>query len=77
MSYDPPKTYETWYPDVPPVMDSGQLADLLATSEQVIRDWTREGVVPAHRRLGGRKFMFLRHEVFEWLDANRFRPEGT
>jgi hypothetical protein len=71
MSYDPPKTYETWYPDVPPVLTTRRPAGNHDPR------WTREGVVPAHRRLGGRKFMFLRHEVFEWLDANRFRPEGT
>jgi hypothetical protein len=58
-------------------MDSKQLADLPATSEQVIRCHAREGLVPAHRRPGGRKFRLLRHEVDEWLDANRYEPGGT
>ena len=69
-------TYERWYPDVRPVMDSQYLAELLVTSEQVIRAWAREGVIPAHRPAGGRKFTFLRHEIFEWLVRNRYVPEA-
>ncbi|MGH8926382.1 MAG: helix-turn-helix domain-containing protein [bacterium] len=67
-------TYEGWYPDVPPVMDSQQLAELLSTSDQVIRIWAREGVIPSHRQPSGRKFKFLRHEIFEWLIENRYDP---
>jgi excisionase family DNA binding protein len=67
-------SYAEWYPDVPPVMDSRQLAELLSTSDQVIRAWAREGVIPAHRPPGGRKFTFLRHEIFEWLVGNRYLP---
>ena len=75
MSDETPEiTYDDWYPDVPAVMNSSQLADLLSTSEQVVRIWAREGVIPAHRPPGGRKFTFLRHEVFEWLVANRYVP---
>ena len=69
-------TYERWYPDVRPVMDSQYLAELLTTSEQVIRAWAREGVIPAHRPPGGRKFTFLRHEIFEWLVRNRYVPDA-
>lgn len=68
--------YAEWYPDVPPVMDTKQLADLLNTNEQIIRSYARDGVVPAHRKPGGRKFTFLRHEIFEWLISNRYEPEG-
>lgn len=46
-------------------MDSKQLAALLRTNEQIVRAWVREGLVPAHRKPGGRKFTSLRHEVFE------------
>lgn len=67
--------YEYWYPDVPPVMDARQLAELLHTNEQIVRAWARNGVLPAHRRPGGRKFTFLRHEVFNWLLANRYEPD--
>ena len=70
----PEITYERWYPDVPPVMDSQQLAELLSTSDQVIRTWAREGVIPSHRPPGGRKFKFLRHEIFEWLIEHRYEP---
>jgi hypothetical protein len=67
--------YADWYPDVPPIMDSRQLAELLSTNEQIIRSYARDGVIPAHRRPGGRKFTFLRHEVFQWLIENRYEPE--
>ncbi|HZD23652.1 MAG TPA: helix-turn-helix domain-containing protein [Acidimicrobiia bacterium] len=67
--------YEDWYPDVPPVMTVDHLAELLHTNEQIIRFWVREGIIPAHRRPGGRKFTFLRHEIFDWLIANRYQPE--
>ncbi len=69
--------YEYWYPDVPPVMDTVQLADLLHTNEQMIRNWARDGIIPAHRRPGGRKFTFLRHEIFDWLLANRYEIESN
>lgn len=70
----PEITYERWYPDVPPVMDSQQLAELLSTSDQVVRILAREGTIPSHRPPGGRKFKFLRHEIFEWLVENRYDP---
>ena len=67
--------YDRWYPEVPAVMDAKQLAELLNTSDQIIRAWVREGIIPAHRRPGGRKLSFLRHEIFDWLIANRYEPE--
>lgn len=67
--------YDQWYPDVLPVMDTRQLAELLNTNEQIVRLWVREGLIPAHRKPGGRKFTFLRHEVFNWLLANRYLPD--
>ncbi len=67
--------YERWYPEVPAVMDGKQLAELLNTSDQIVRAWVREGIIPAHRRPGGRKLSFLRHEIFDWLIANRHEPE--
>ena len=66
--------YAQWYPDVPPVMDSKQLAKLLSTNEQIIRAYARDGVIPAHRKPGGRKFTFLRHEIFQWLLDSRYVP---
>lgn len=67
--------YGQWYPDVPPVMDTKQLAELLSTNEQIVRAYARDGVIPAHRKPGGRKFTFLRHEVFQWLLENRYEPD--
>ena len=69
--------YDRWYPEVPAVMDTTQLAELLNTSDQIVRAWVREGIIPAHRRGGGRKLSFLRHEIFEWLITNRYEPEGV
>lgn len=55
-------------------MDTKQLAELLHANEQIIRAWVREGIIPAHRKAGGRKYTFLRHEIFDWLLANRYDP---
>lgn len=66
--------YALWYPDVPPIMDTKQLAELLNTNEQIVRAYARDGTVPAHRKPGGRKFTFLRHEIFQWLLDNRYEP---
>ena len=67
--------YDHWYPEVPAVLDTNQLARLLGTNEQIVRLWVREGVIPAHRKPGGRKLTFLRHEIFDWLISNRYQPE--
>ena len=55
-------------------MDTHQLAELLNVNEQIIRAWVRDGITPAHRKPGGRKFTFLRHEIFDWLISNRYEP---
>jgi excisionase family DNA binding protein len=60
---------------VPAVLDTKQLAALLNTNEQIVRAWVREGIIPAHRKPGGRKLAFLRHEIFEWLLSNRYQPD--
>ena len=66
--------YALWYPDVPPIMDTKQLAELLNTNEQIVRAYARDGTIPAHRKPGGRKFTFRRHEIFQWLLENRYEP---
>jgi len=38
--------YDRWYPEVPAVLDTNQLADQLHTNEQNIRPWVREGYHP-------------------------------
>lgn len=69
--------YDHWYSEVSAVLDTKELAELLHTIEQIIRAWVREGIIPAHRKPGGRKFTFLRHEIFDWLIRNRYTPEST
>jgi len=68
--------YDRWYPEVPAVMGAKALAELLNTSDQIIRAWVREGIIPASRRPGGRKLSFLRHEIFQWLISNRYEPDS-
>lgn len=48
---------------------------LLNTKQQIIRVWVREGIIPAHRKPSGRKFTFLRHEIFDWLINCRYEPD--
>jgi excisionase family DNA binding protein len=67
--------YDRWYPEVPAVMDTKQLAELLNTNEQIVRAWVREGIIPAYRKPGGRKFTFLRHEIFDWLIGSRYEAD--
>lgn len=63
--------YDRWYLEVPAVMDTHQLAELLNTNEQIVRAQVREGIFPAYRKPGGRKFTFLRHEIFDGLISGR------
>ena len=67
--------YDRWHPEVSAVLDTRWLAELLNTNEQIIRAWVREGLILAHRKPGGRKFWFLRHEIFDWLISSRYEPE--
>jgi hypothetical protein len=48
------------------------LAEFLHTNEQVVRLRVREGLIPAHRNSGDRKFTFLPHEIFDSLINNRY-----
>jgi hypothetical protein len=38
--------YDRWYPEVPAVEDAKQLADLLQTSDQIVRLWVGRGSSP-------------------------------
>ena len=55
-------------------MDTKQLAKLLNTNEQIVRACARDSTVPAHRKLGGRKFTFVCHEIFQRLLDNHYEP---
>lgn len=69
--------YDRRYPEVPAAMDTSQLAEFLSTNEQIVRSWVREGIIPAHRKPGGRKFHSVRHEIFEWLLSSRYDPSAN
>jgi hypothetical protein len=67
--------YDRWYPEVPAVLDTNQLADLLHTSEQIIRAWVREGIIPAHRPPAGASSRSSAMRSSTGSSINRYEPE--
>lgn len=53
--------------EYPPILDAGEVAELLGMNVQMVRKYAREGRIPAYRLPGGRTFKFFRDEVFEFL----------
>lgn len=53
----------------PPVLSTGQVADLLGMNIDTVRRLSRDGVLPAHRTPGGRTFRYLTDELLDWLRA--------
>lgn len=49
------------------VMNAAQVGALLNVQKTTIEDWARRGVIPSRKR--GRRRLFLRWEVEEWLVA--------
>ena len=66
--------YALWYPDVPPVMDTKQLAELLNTNEQIVRAYAPRWHRPRPPQTGRPQVHLLRHEIFHWLLENRYEP---
>ena len=60
------------YPDI---LEAHHVAEILGMNLDYVRKLSREGIIPAHRKPGGRKFTFLRHEIFDWLIENRYEPD--
>jgi excisionase family DNA binding protein len=56
--------------DLPQVLDTAMVADLLSMNVQVVRKMAREGTLPAYRFPGGRSFRFFRDEILEWLRSH-------
>lgn len=48
-------------------MSAAQVGALLNVQKTTIEDWARRGVIPSRKR--GRRRLFLRWEVEEWLVA--------
>lgn len=53
--------------DLPPVLTSRQVAELLQVHVEYVRRMAREGRVPCHKFPGGRELRFLRDELLDWL----------
>lgn len=47
------------------VMSAAQVGALLNVQKTTVEDWARRGVIPSRKR--GRRRLFLRWEVEEWL----------
>jgi hypothetical protein len=59
---------EDWYPEVPPVMDTKDLAELYTPTNRSFEPGSGRGS-SRYRKPGGRKFTFLRHEIFDVIGA--------
>lgn len=55
--------------DYPPVLDAAQVAALLRFNLDYVRKLSRAGVIPARRLPGGRKFIYLKDEILDWVRA--------
>jgi excisionase family DNA binding protein len=47
------------------VMTAAQVGELLGVPKSTVEDWARRQVIPSRKR--GRRRLFLRFEVEEWL----------
>jgi len=51
--------------DYPPPLNTAQVAEMLGTSAEVVRNRVHAGEIPAYR--WGKNFRFFRDEVIDWL----------
>jgi len=51
----------------PEILDTALAAELLHMHVEYVRRMVREDRIPAHRPPGGRKILFLRDELIEWV----------
>jgi excisionase family DNA binding protein len=56
------------------VLQTADVANILALDVQVVRRFVREGRLPAYRIPGGRKYYFFRNEIFDWLRSHAVVP---
>jgi len=53
--------------DLPQILDTAHVAELLGMNIQMVRKYAREGRIPAYRLPGGRTFRFFRDEIFDFV----------
>ena len=49
------------------ILTAEEVAELLRMSVRMVRRYGRDGRLPAYKLPGGRKFIFLRAEIYEFL----------
>jgi excisionase family DNA binding protein len=49
------------------VMTAADVSELIGVAKTTVEDWARRGLLPSRKR--GRRRLFLRYEVEEWLRA--------
>jgi len=61
--------------EYPPILDAAQVAELLGMNVQMVRQYAREGRLPAYKLPGGRTFKFFRDEIYEFVRAHPVTSE--
>ncbi len=56
--------------EYPKILDAAQVAEMLGMNIQMVRQYAREGRLPAYRLPGGRTFRFFRDEIYEFLRSH-------
>lgn len=56
--------------EYPKILDAAQVAEMLGMNIQMVRQYAREGRLPAYRLPGGRTFKFFRDEIYEFLRSH-------
>ena len=56
--------------EYPPILDAAQVAELLGMNVQMVRQYAREGRLPAYKLPGGRTFKFFRAEIYEFVRSH-------
>lgn len=61
----------------PPMLNSGQVAELLDLNPRTVLNMAGDGRLPASRLPGSRKFHFLLEDVIATLKANRVSDQAS
>tara|TARA_B100001123_G_scaffold142392_1_gene165414 strand:+ start:266 stop:493 length:228 start_codon:yes stop_codon:yes gene_type:complete len=57
------------------LIDSAELAKFLGVSQQTVKRWACNGVMPKGRRVGPRLMKWNRAEIEAWIDGGCERPD--